>query len=204
MTKDLLKNKNLKHQLKYSSPSYHINTSINKTNSSLIKNKIATPNVTVFLDSNIQYNEKKKNELIKSINGNINSINCKCNNTSLNKNNNNCPSIKRRKQIDLIKNNIKNNSIKKKVITSSNTNINSTFNSSINKSLNHMYKNKVNHIKKNELLCLFENLKDNKIKRIQLSNNNYNNNSSKEKNLKLIDIMNKDYKNKLNLISNKI
>ena len=53
-----------------------------------------------------------------------------------------------------------------------------------------MYKNKVNHIKKNELLCLFDNLKDNKIKRIQLSNNNYNNNSSKEKNLKLIELMN--------------
>ena len=48
LSKNLFKNKNLKHQLKYSSPSYY-NTSINKTNSSIIKKKIATPNVTVFL-----------------------------------------------------------------------------------------------------------------------------------------------------------
>ena len=127
LSKNLFKNKNLKHQLKYSSPSYYTNTSINKTNSSIIKNKIATPNVTVFLDNNIQYNnDKKKNEQKKNISRNIK---YNKNNTSLNKMNKYTSINKMKKRIDLLKQ----NNCSKVTISSNNNNINNTFNNSTNK-----------------------------------------------------------------------
>ena len=170
LSQKLIKNKNLKNRLKYTTPNNYSNTSINKINSSLIKNKIITPNVTVILDN--KFNEKKKIEQKKNISRN-NIHKEKSNNTFLNKKNNNIALsiLKMKKQINLLKKNTFSNSIKKKIISSSNSNINSTFNST-NKSLNQIYKNNINPFKKNNLLSLFDNPKENRTKnqKIKITN----------------------------------
>ncbi len=154
ITQNLFKNKNLKHQLKYSSPNNYTNTSINKTNISIIKNKITTPNVTVFLD--YQNNDKLKNEQKKSISRNNNNSKFNINNTTLNKANNkkNAPQIsKMKKQIEIMKKNIYTNSLKKQIIISSNINVNCTFNNSMNKSKYKLTnKHKINNFRKKDFV----------------------------------------------------
>jgi hypothetical protein len=150
ITQNLFKNKNLKHQLKYSSPNNYTNTSINKTNISIIKNKITTPNVTVFLD--YQNNDKLKNEQKKNISRNNNNSKFNINNTTLNKinNKNYAPQIsKMKKQINIMKKNT--NSLKKQIIVSFNINVNCSFNNCMNKSKYKLSnKHKINNFRKKE------------------------------------------------------
>ncbi len=90
----------------------------------------------------------------------------------------------------------------KVTISSNNNNINNTFNNSINKSFNQKIKNKIkNYFRKNDLLGIFDNLKNNK-KNNQSKINKIDKNS-KENNWKLIEMINKNDKIKLNPIINK-
>jgi hypothetical protein len=92
----------------------------------------------------------------------------------------------------------------KVTISSNNNNINNTFNNSTNKSFNQKIKNKGNnYFRKNDLIGIFDNLKNNKIKNNQSKINKINKNS-KENNLKVLEIINKDYKTKLNPNINKL
>ena len=66
----------------------------------------------------------------------------------------------------------------KVTISSNNNNINNTFNNSINKSFNQKIKNKIkNYFRKNDLLGIFDNLKNNKKKNNQSKINKIDKNS---------------------------